>query len=92
MSINGNILLDKIRITFPVETLSVLGRTEKNYIEKTRETLENYFPSSAYSVSKSRAEIKITLTPTRFKPPHNFAYTDVNLEMPSEKWLLNLLL
>lgn len=92
MSINGKILIDKIRITFPVEALSEIGFSEKDYIETTRETLEKYYPSSAYSVSKSRGEIKITLTPTRFKPAHNFAYTDVNIEMPSEKWLLNLFL
>lgn len=92
MSINGNTLLDKIRITFLASILSEIGFKEKDYIETVRETLGNYYPNSAYSVSKSRGEIKITLTPTRFKPPHNCGYTDVNLEMPSEKWLLNLLL
>lgn len=92
MTINGNILIDKIRITFPAETLSVIRFAETDYIEKARETLEKYYPKNAYSVGKSRGEIKITLTPTRFKPPHNFAYTDVNIEMPSEKWLLNLFL
>lgn len=92
MTINGNILIDKIRITFPAETLSVIRFAETDYIEKARETLEKYYPKNAYSVGKSRGEIKITLTPTRFKPSHNFAYTDVNIEMPSEKWLLNLFL
>lgn len=92
MAINGNILIDKLRITFPIDTLSELSTTERTYIEKVRETLEQYYPATAYSISSSRGEIKITLTPTRFKPPHNFAYTDTNLEMPSEKWLLNLLL
>ena len=92
MSINGNILIDKIRITFPVATFSELGYVENEYIEKARETLEKYYPYKAYSVSKSRGEIKIILTPTRFKPPHNFAYTDVNIEMPSEEWFLNLLM
>lgn len=92
MSINGNILIDKIRITFPADLLSEIGFSEKDYIETTRETLEKYYPENAYSVSKSRGEIKITLTPTRFKPSHSFAYTDVNIEMPNEKWLLNLFL
>ncbi|MCM1265989.1 MAG: hypothetical protein NC200_07300 [Candidatus Gastranaerophilales bacterium] len=92
MAINGKILIDKIRITFPVEILSEIEHTTESYIEKTRETLGKYYPDSAYRVSKNRGELKITLTPTRFKPPHNFAYTDVNIEMPSEKWLLNLFL
>lgn len=92
MSISGNILIDKLRITFPAEIVLELGYTEKDYMEKASETLGVYYPNSAYSVGKSRGEIKITLTPTRFKPSHDFAYTDTNLEMPSEKWLLNLLL
>ena len=92
MSISGNILIDKIRITFPADAVLELGYTEVDYIETTRETLEKYYPKNAYSVGKSRGEIKITLTSTRFKPSHNFAYTDVNIEMPSEKWLLNLFL
>lgn len=92
MPINGNILIDKIRITFPVEMLSEIEHTAESYIEKVRETLEEYYPKGAYSVSKSRGEIKITLTPTRFKPAHNFIYTDTNLEIPSERCLLDLLL
>lgn len=92
MPISGNILIDKIRITFPIATLTALMHTAKSYIEEAREILEQYYPRSAYSVSKSRGEIKITITPTRFKPAHNFTFTDTNLEMPSENWLLNLLL
>ena len=62
MAINGNILIDKLRITFPIDTLSELNTTEKTYIEKVRETLEQYYPATAYSISSSRGEIKITST------------------------------
>ena len=92
MSISGKILIDKLRISFPVLILSEAGHTINSYISKAKNILSNYFPERAYSVSYSRGEIKITLTPTRFKPPNIAVFTDTNIEMPDEEWLLNLLL
>lgn len=91
MAISGKILIDKLRICIPIDALVYIEHTDKSYIANAREVLSNYFPARAYSVSNSRNEIKITLTPTRFKPPHNMSFTDVNIEMPAESWLLNLL-
>lgn len=91
MSISGKILIDKLRICMPVEVLAEVGYTDKSYIIKAREILSKYFPARAYHVSKIRSEIKITLTPTRFNPPLNNYFTDVNIEMPTEFWLLKLL-
>ncbi len=90
MSIGGKILIDKLRICIPFETFAELGLTPDFYKEKTKEVLEKYYPAKAYRVSLSRNELKITLTPTRFKPPLIVNFTDTNLEMPTESWFLNL--
>ena len=90
MSIGGKILIDKLRICIPFETFAELGLTPDFYKEKTKEVLEKYYPTKAYRVSLSRNELKITLTPTRFKPPLIVNFTDTNLEMPTESWFLNL--
>ena len=90
MSISGKILIDKLRICIPFETFTELGFTPDFYKEKTKEVLEKYYPAKAYRVRNSRDEVKITLTPTRFKPPLIANFTDTNLEMPTESWFLNL--
>ena len=69
MSISGKILIDKLRICIPFETFTELGLTPDFFKEKIKEVLEKYYPAKAYRVSPSRNELKITLTPTRFKPP-----------------------
>ena len=90
MSISGKILIDKLRICIPFETITELGLTPDSYKEKIKEVLKKYYPAKAYRVSQSGDELKITLTPTRFKPPLIVNFTDTNLEMPTETWFLNL--
>lgn len=91
MSITGNILIDKLRINIPLGVLDEVGLKIENYKQKIRNTLEKYFINkNAYSVMTAYNYIRITLTPTRFKPDVNGYYTDTNLEMPSEEWLWNL--
>lgn len=83
----GNILIDAIRINMPDSFLLQEGL--QNFI---RDTLSRHFSNGAFHISVSRNELKITLTPTRFIPiPADYNFTDVNLEMPSEDWLFNLL-
>lgn len=83
----GNILIDAIRINMPDSFLLQEGL--QNFI---RDTLSRHFSNGAFHISFSRNELKITLTPTRFIPiPADYNFTDVNLEMPSEDWLFNLL-
>ena len=60
MSINGNILIDKLRICIPLDTLAEIEYTANNYIAKVRMVLNKYYPSKAYSINNSRNEIKIT--------------------------------
>ena len=91
MSITGNILIDKLRINIPFSILDEIGINAEIYKQKIRNTLEEYFINKrAYSVTTAYNYLRITLTPTRFKPDDNGYYTDTNLEMPSEEWLLNL--
>lgn len=90
MSITGNILIDKLRINIPLETLKKIHFDENNYENTVRETLAKHFFKGSFSVNKSYNCIKITLTPTRFKSDENNISSDVNLEMPSESWLLNV--
>lgn len=89
----GNILIDKIRINIPVYILihekiniNAFKRWLKNVLSK------HFFQEGAFNVTEARNQVKITLTPTRFKPISDYTYTDVNLEMPSEKWLYDLLM
>lgn len=89
MSINGKILIDKIRINIPYNVVVEEHIESKFIVADLRETLSKYFYKGAYSVSVSRGDIRITLTPTRYITSDGLA-TDVNLEMPSENWLLNL--
>lgn len=89
MPIDGKILIDKLRINIPYSVIVEEHLENEFTVRKLRETLSNFFYKRAYSVSMSRGEIKITLTPTRYLTRDELA-TDVNLEMPSENWLLNL--
>lgn len=91
MSITGNILIDKLRINIPIPILEELGLDTEQHKQKLKDTLIDYFyDKTAFSVTKAYGYIRITLTPTRFKPNDRVIYTDTNLEMPSETWLYNL--
>lgn len=91
MSITGNILIDKLRINISLAELDKIGLKKEDYKQKITNTLEKYFINKkAYSVTIAYNYIRITLTPTRFKPNNNGYYSDTNLEMPSESWLLNV--
>lgn len=91
MSITGNILIDKLRINIPIPILEELGINAEKHKQDLKNILIKYFlDKKAYSVSTAYGYLRITLTPTRFKPNDRAIYTDTNLEMPSEKWLLNL--
>ena len=91
MPITGNILIDKLRFNIPLAILEGVGINAEIYKQQIRNTLEKYFINkNAYSVTIAYNYIRITLTPTRFKPDDNGVYTDTNLEMPLEEWLLNL--
>lgn len=90
MSISGNILVDKLRISIPVSVLSMLGIKLNDYKVEISNVFEKHYPKTACSVGSSRGYLRITLTPTRFKPPHDNYFTDINIEMPTELWLLNL--
>ena len=89
----GEILVDKIRINISVHILiqkkiniNAFKGSLKNVLSK------HFFQEGAFNVTEARNQVKITLTPTRFKPISDYTYTDVNLEMPSEKWLYDLLM
>lgn len=91
MSITGNILIDKLRLNIPLAILDEIDINAEIYKQQIRNTLEKYFINkNAYSVAISYNCLRTTLTLTRFKPDNNGVYTDTNLEMPSEEWLLNL--
>lgn len=91
MSITGNILIDKLRINIPLSILDEVGINAEICKQEIRNKLEEYFINKkAYSVTTAYNYLRITLTPTRFKPDDNGYYTDTNLEMPSEEWLLSL--
>lgn len=91
MSITGKILIDKLRINIPLSILDEVGINAEICKQEIRNTLEEYFINkNAYSVTTAYNYLRITLTPTRFKLDDNGYYTDTNLEMPSEEWLLNL--
>ena len=91
MSIIGNILIDKLRINIPIPLLEELGINAEKHKQDLKNILIKYFlDKKAYSVSTAYGYLRITLTPTRFKPNDRATYTDTNLEMPSEFWLLNL--
>lgn len=91
MSITGKILIDKMRINIPIKLLDELGINVEQRKQELKNFLINYFyDKKAFSVTIAYGYIRITLTPTRFKPNDRAIYTDTNLEMPSEKWLLNL--
>ncbi|MCM1264876.1 MAG: hypothetical protein NC200_01635 [Candidatus Gastranaerophilales bacterium] len=91
MPITGNILIDKLRFNIPLAILEGNGINTESYKQEIRNTLEKYFINkNAYSVAIAYNYLRITLTPTRFKPDDNGVYTDTNLEMPLEEWLLNL--
>ena len=91
MSIIGNILIDKLRINIPIPLLEKLGINAEKHKQDLKNILIKYFlDKKAYSVSTAYGYLRITLTPTRFKPNDRAIYTDTNLEMPSETWLFNL--
>lgn len=91
MSITGKILIDKLRINIPIPLLDELGINVEQRKQELKNFLINYFyDKKAFSVITAYGYLRITLTPTRFKPNDRAIYTDTNLEMPSEKWLLNL--
>ena len=87
----GDILIDKIRINIPVYILIQKKININSFQRWIKVILSKYFFKGAFNVTLSRNQVKITLTPTRFKPISDYTYTDVNLEMPSEEWLYNLL-
>ena len=87
----GNILIDKIRINIPVYILIHEKININPFKRWLKNVLSKHFFQGAFNVTLSRKQVKITLTPTRFKPISDYTYTDVNLEMPSEEWLYDLL-
>ena len=87
----GNILIDKIRLNIPDSAISSEKIKIKTYKKILKRHLARYFSDGAFTITHSRNEIKITLTPTRFIPVSDVSYDDVNLEMPTEDWLFNLL-
>ena len=87
----GDILIDKIRINLPVYRLIQKKININSFQRWIKVILSKYFFKGAFNVTLSRNQVKITLTPTRFKPISDYTYTDVNLEMPSEEWLYDLL-
>lgn len=87
----GEILVDKIRINIPVYILIQENIDINSFQRRIKVILSKYFFKGAFNVTLSRNQVKITLTPTRFKPISDYTYTDVNLEMPSEEWLYDLL-
>lgn len=87
----GDILIDKIRVNIPVYILIQENIDINSFQRWIKVILSKYFFKGAFNVTLSRNQVKITLTPTRFKPISDYTYTDVNLEMPSEEWLYNLL-
>ena len=88
----GEILVDKIRINIPVYILIQENIDINSFQRRIKVILSKYFFKGAFNVTLSRNQVKITLTPTRFKPISDYTYTDVNLEMPSETWLYDLLM
>lgn len=91
MSIIGNILIDKLRISIPIPVLEELGINTEERRQELMNIISGYFyDNKAFSATTSYGYLRITLTPTRFKPDDSDIYTDTNLEMPSEDWLLNL--
>ena len=91
MSITGSILIDKLRINIPLVVLDEVDINAELYKQEIRNKLEKYFiDKKAYSVTTAYNYLRITLTPTRFKPDDNGYYTDTNLVMSSEEWLWNL--
>ena len=88
----GEILVDKIRINIPVHILIQKKININSFQRWIKVILSKYFFKGAFNVTLSRNQVKITLTPTRFKPISDYTYTDVNLEMPSETWLYDLLM
>ena len=87
----GEILVDKIRINIPVYILIQENIDINSFQRRIKVILSKYFFKGAFNVTLSRNQVKITLTPTRFKPISDYTYTDVNLEMPSAEWLYDLL-
>lgn len=88
----GEILVDKIRINISVHILIQKKININSFQRWIKVILSKYFFKGAFNVTLSRNQVKITLTPTRFKPISDYTYTDVNLEMPSETWLYDLLM
>lgn len=88
----GEILVDKIRINISVHILIQKKININSFKRWIKVILSKYFFKGAFNVTLSRNQVKITLTPTRFKPISDYTYTDVNLEMPSETWLYDLLM
>ena len=87
----GNILIDKIRVNIPVYILIQENIDINTFKRWLKIVFSRHFFQGAFNVTLSRNQVKITLTPTRFKPVSDYTYTDVNLEMPSEEWLYDLL-
>ena len=87
----GEILVDKIRINISVHILIQKKININSFKRWLKNVLSKHFFLGAFNVTVSRNQVKITLTPTRFKPISDYTYTDVNLEMPSEEWLYDLL-
>ncbi len=87
----GNILIDKIRLNVPDSMFLDKKITINTYKKILKRRLARYFSDGAFTVTHSRNEIKITLTPTRFIPASDVSFDDVNLETPTEDWLFNLL-
>ena len=87
----GDILIDKIRVNIPVYILIQENIDINTFKRWLKIVFSRHFFQGAFNVTLSRNQVKITLTPTRFKPISDYTYTDVNLEMPSEEWLYDLL-
>ncbi len=69
MSITGSILIDKLRINIPLVVLDEVDINAELYKQEIRNKLEKYFiDKKAYSVTTAYNYLRITLTPTRFKP------------------------
>lgn len=92
MTITGKILIDKMRVSIPLPFLQENGIKVEILKQKFLNILAHYFcDRKAYSVTISYGYLRTTLNPARYKPHNKANYTDTNLEMPSEKWLLDLL-
>lgn len=87
----GNILIDKLQLNIYENDLIELGFNSRQFKERVREVLLQYYNETAFKVYSQRYEVKINLTPTRYIVPER-PDVDNNLEMSSEDWFNNLFL